>query len=225
MMTIVRASSARGKEGSGLLSRASPLESRKLRQISFQTFKQIFQEGADFREPALTMKTRPGSLRRGSSMLTSTNFRSSLALLAALVARLQRGAENVAERSAGIGRPILGDRFLLFGDFQRLDRHRDLTRLAVELRDPRVNLLAASETLGPLIATVAGEFGALDEGRQVGAGDLHFDAAFLDLDHLAGHHRALAQFAAFLAGGFRLVRIGRELLDAQRDALFLDIDV
>jgi hypothetical protein len=39
---------------------------------------------------------------------------------------LQRGAENVAERGAGVGRAELCDGFLLFGDFQRLDRQADL---------------------------------------------------------------------------------------------------
>jgi hypothetical protein len=39
---------------------------------------------------------------------------------------LQRGAEDVAQRSARVGRAVLRDGFLLFGDFQRLDRHLTL---------------------------------------------------------------------------------------------------
>jgi hypothetical protein len=73
---------------------------------------------------------------------------------------LRRGAEDVAERSARVGRAVLGDGFLLLGHFQRLDRHLDLAGLAVELGDAGVDLLAGGETLRALVGAVAGEFGA-----------------------------------------------------------------
>src|SRR5689334_5237588 len=50
-------------------------------------------------------------------------------------ALLERCAENIAERSSGIGGAVLGDGLFLFGHFQRLDRHRNLAGLAVELGD------------------------------------------------------------------------------------------
>src|SRR6266581_6309725 len=134
-------------------------------------------------------------------------------------ALLERGAENVAERSAGIRGAVLGDRLLLLGDFERLDRHRDLAAAAIELGDAGVDLLADRETLGALLGAVAGEFGTLDEGGEIRADDLHVDARFLDLGDLAGDDRALLEVA-----GLR-ERIRLELLDGERDALLLDIDV
>src|SRR5262249_3551138 len=66
---------------------------------------------------------------------------------------------------------------------------------------------------------VAGELRPLDEGGEVGADDLHLEPRLLHLGHLAGHDRALLELA-----GFR-ERIAFELLDAERDALLLDVDV
>src|SRR6266487_3012890 len=125
-------------------------------------------------------------------------------------ALLERGAENVAERSAGIRGAVLGE---------RLDRHRDLAAAAIELGDAGVDLLADRETLGALLGAIAGELGTLDEGGEIRADDLHVDARFLDLGDLAGDDRALLEVA-----GLR-ERIRLELLDAERDALLLDIDV
>jgi hypothetical protein len=95
--------------------------------------------------------------------------------LVALVAGFERGAEDVAERSARVGRAILRDRLLLLGDFERLDRDGHFTRAAVELGDARVDLLADREALGALVAAVARQLAALDEGGEVGAGDLDLD--------------------------------------------------
>src|SRR3981189_396150 len=134
-------------------------------------------------------------------------------------ALLERGAENVAQRRAGIGGAVLRDGFLLFGDFQRLDRDLALSGLLVELDHPRIDLFAARETLGALIVAITGEFRPLDEGVEVGAGDLDLDAAFLDLEYFAGHDRALLDVARLGE------RIALELLDAERDALLLDIDI
>src|SRR6266436_1148314 len=132
---------------------------------------------------------------------------------------LERGAENIAQRRPRIGGPVLRDGLLLFGDFQRLDRNLHLAGLLVELDHPRIDLFADGETLGALIGALARQFGPLDEGGEVGAGDLNFDAGFLHLEHFAGHDRALLDVARLGE------RIAFELLDAERDALLLDIDI
>src|SRR5882757_5746183 len=131
----------------------------------------------------------------------------------------ERGAENVAQRRPRIGGAVLRDGFLLFGDFQRLDRDLHLAGLLVELDHPRIDLFADGETLGALIGTFARQLGPLDEGGEVGTGDLHLDAAFLHFEHFAGHDRAFLDVARLGE------RVALELLDAERDALLFDIDV
>src|SRR6185437_10860236 len=91
--------------------------------------------------------------------------------------------------------------------------------LLVELDHPRVDLFADGETLGALIGALARQFRPLDEGVEVGAGDLDLDAALLDLEHFAGDDRALLDVARLGE------RVALELLDAERDALLFDIDV
>src|ERR1700692_5050357 len=86
-----------------------------------------------------------------------------------VVALLQRGTENIAQRRPGIGGAVLRDGFLLLGDFQRLDRDVHLAGLLVELDHPRIDLFADRETFGALIGALARQFGALDEGGEVGA--------------------------------------------------------
>src|SRR6266702_2033930 len=136
-----------------------------------------------------------------------------------LVAVLERGAQDVAERRTGIGGAVLRDGFLLFGDFERLDRHLDLAGLLVELDHAGIDLLADGKAFGALVVAVTGELRALDEGREVGTGDLHLDAALLHFEHFAGHDRTLLDIA----------RLGEwvafELLDAKRDALLLDVHI
>src|SRR5688572_21595482 len=68
---------------------------------------------------------------------------------------LQRRAQDVAQSRARIRRPILGNRFLLFGDFKLLDRERQPLGLAIVLGDARIDLLADREALGPLVVAVA----------------------------------------------------------------------
>jgi len=80
--------------------------------------------------------------------------------------------------------PILRDGLLLFGDFQRLDRDLHLAGLLVELDHPRVDLFAHRKTLGALIVAITGQFGPLDEGGEIGTGDLHLDPRFLHLEAL-----------------------------------------
>src|SRR5262245_15899406 len=80
---------------------------------------------------------------------------------------LERSAENVAERRAGIGGAVLGDRLLFLRHFERLDRHLHLVGATVELDDAGVDLLPDGEAFRPLLAAVARELGALDEGGEV----------------------------------------------------------
>src|SRR5262249_13775319 len=136
-------------------------------------------------------------------------------LLRLLGRPLERGSENIAERRAGIGRSILGDRFFLLGDLQRLDRHRDLAGAAIELRHAGVDLLADSEAFRTLLGAVAGELRALDERSEIGADDLYVDSGFLHLGDLAGDDRTLLEVASSACFG---KRIAFELLDTERNA-------
>src|SRR4051794_7660825 len=104
---------------------------------------------------------------------------------------LQRCSQNVTERSTGVGRSVLGDGFLLLGDLERLDRHGNLAGLLVEGGDTGIDLLARGKPLRPLLRTLAGEVSTTDEGGEIGIGNLHVDAGFLHLDHLAGDHGSL----------------------------------
>src|SRR6185312_15259382 len=107
----------------------------------------------------------------------------------------------------------------LLGDFERLDRDLHLAGLLVELDHPRIDLLTDGKAFGALVVAVASELTPLDEGGEVGADDLHLDAGFLHFQHLAGHDRALLDVTGLCEG------ITLELLDTERNALLLDIDV
>ena len=52
--------------------------------------------------------------------------------------------------------------------------------------------------------------------------ELHFDTAIVDADDFAGNDGVLAQVAG--SGSFA-DRVAAELLDAERDAFLLDVDV
>src|SRR5207244_564194 len=88
-----------------------------------------------------------------------------------------------------------------------------------ECGDAGIDLLADLEAVGALVVAVAGEFRALDERGHIGTDDLDLDARLLHLDHFAGDDGALLEVAGALH------RIALELLDAERDALLLDVDV
>src|ERR1700726_4761895 len=105
----------------------------------------------------------------------------SIFLLGRLIglARLERGAQDIAERGTRVGGSELSDGFLLLRNLECLDRHRDLAGLAVELRPPPIDLLPDREALRPLLGALTRELPALDEGRQVGADDLHVDPRLL----------------------------------------------
>src|SRR5215813_13715758 len=171
---------------------------------------------------AATIDDGIGIERHGSPLLDSSGlaFLSLFLFLGRLFrCALERGAEDVAERRPRISGAVLGDRLLLFRHFERLDRDLHLVGAAVELGDAGVDFLPDRETLRPLLAAVARQLGALNEGGEVAADDLHVDTGVLHLGHLAGHDRAFLEIAGALHG------IVCELLDAQRNALLLDIDV
>src|SRR5215471_3970899 len=140
-------------------------------------------------------------------------------LLVGAGAVLERGAQNVPQGRPRIGGAVLSDGFLLLGDFQRLDRDLDLAGLLVELDHPRIDLFTDREAFGALVVAIARQFGALDEGGEVGTDDLHLDAGLLDLQHLAGDDRTLLDVAGL--GEW----IALDLLDAERDTLLLDIHI
>src|SRR5690606_15474116 len=141
-----------------------------------------------------------------------------------LVATLEGCAQDVAERSARIGRTEIGNGFTLFGDFERLDRELDAAGLAVVLGDACVDLFALAETLGTLVVAIAGEVGATDEGRDFAVRDANFDAAFVNVDDFGGDNSVLAQATGFAASS--CTRLGQiissELLDAEADAFLFD---
>src|SRR5215475_4865930 len=132
---------------------------------------------------------------------------------------LERCAQDISQRSTLIGRPVLGDRFLLLGHFQRLDRNADLVGLAIELGHASVHFLANREPFRPLLAALARKIRSLDERGEVGSDDLHVDAGFLHFGDFAGHDRCLFEIAG------RFHRIARELFHTKRNALLLDVDV
>src|SRR5205085_3391948 len=135
------------------------------------------------------------------------------------LAPADRRAENVAEAGAGFGGAEFGHRPLLLVDLARLDRQRDPPGGAVDRGDLGIDPLADGETVGALLAAVARQLGFADEaGHAVGQG--HIDAALLDAADRRGHDIALLDLV-----DARLERIGFELLDAEADALLLDIDV
>src|SRR5829696_9046803 len=109
--------------------------------------------------------TSPTMTRRGRGEL-SGSFLLFFRLLRLLRPLLERGAEDVAQRGARIGGAVLGDRLLLFGHFQGLDRDRHLVGAAIELGHAGIDLLADREPLGPLLGAIARELGALDEGGE-----------------------------------------------------------
>src|SRR5690606_19049794 len=143
--------------------------------------------------------------------------------LLVVVAVLQSCAENVAERSAAIGRTELSNSFLLFRDLESLDRQHDLAVLLGEVGDAGVEHLANRETLRTLIVAIACQVVAADErGDVLVCNQLHFDATVVDGDDFARNDSVLAQFAGSSSIADRVLT---ELLDAERDTLLLDVHI
>src|SRR5213078_157513 len=130
-----------------------------------------------------------------------------------------RGAEDVAEAGAGFGGAEFLHRPLLLIDFARLDRQGNAPGGAVDRGDLGIASLADREAVGALLAAVARQFGFADKSGHA-VGQRHLDTAFLDRADRRGHDIAFLD-----AGDTGFERIRLELLDAERDALFLDIHV
>src|SRR3984893_937257 len=160
-----------------------------------------------------------GAVSVGAPSAAAERRGSRSVLLVGFLGPLEGGAQDVAQRGARVGGAVLGDRLLLLGHLEGLDGDLDLVGAAIELGHAGVDLLADREAFRALLGAVACEIGALDEGGEVGADDLHIEPLLLHLRHLGGDDGALLELA-----GLR-ERITFELLDAERDALLLDIDV
>src|SRR5271169_6533329 len=132
---------------------------------------------------------------------------------------VDRSAEDVAEARARIRRAELGHRAFFLVDLARLDRQADLARGAVDRGDLRVDLFTNRETVRPLFAAIARQFGLADKAEQAVA-DRNFDPALVDPGDRPGHNLALSELGH---PGFE--RIGCKLFDAEADALLLDIDI
>src|SRR5690606_21541855 len=160
-------------------------------------------------------RNRPGNTGEEPCRRYSDERQASAVLL------LQRFAEDVAEAGARIGRTILRDGFLLFGDLHRLDREVRLLR-TIEADDHGIELLTDLEALGALLVAVAAEVGPLDETGGPILADLHFEPAVADFEHRDGDDVVPGDAARAGAGR---TAAALELLDAEADALLLDVDV
>src|SRR5512146_1413573 len=100
----------------------------------------------------------------------------------------------------------------------RLDREVDAAVLAVDVDDHRVHRIAFLEARADVLDAIAGDFGgaqiAFDLATERDHGALGIEAL-----HGAGHD------AALVVGRHEVAeRVALELLDAERDALALDVD-
>src|SRR5258705_1067314 len=133
--------------------------------------------------------------------------------------RLQQRAQvrGAGARAAALGGVLLqGGGF--FGRILLLDRKVDGAALAVDVDDDHLELFALLEVRAHVFHAIARDLG----GAQVTLDILlQLDHRTLRLDrlHLAVHDRALV-----VGGGVVAERIALELLDAERDALALDVD-
>ena len=82
-----------------------------------------------------------------------------------------------------------------------------------------IDLVANIEAFRTLFGTFTRKIRALDEGRQIAVGKFDLDAVFLNGDDFAG------DLIALLVTGHLVGRVAAELLDAERDALLLAVDV
>src|SRR6476620_1691013 len=161
-----------------------------------------------------------GSVALGAAL--ALRLRCLLFLVVAFLGFAQGGTEDVAEGRTGIGRAILRHGFLLFGDFQRLDRDRHFAGLGIGLGHHGIELLANAEALRPLLGTVARQIGTADKAGEIVIDQFDVEATVFDASHLARDAHALLQLAAWRIGG---KRIGRELLDAEADPLFFGVSL
>src|SRR4051794_4866085 len=108
--------------------------------------------------------------------------------------------------------------FLRVGVVLGLDRELDRARLAVDVDDDRRDLVAFLQHVARVLDAVAADLGSAQVAGHVGV-ELDLGAARVDRDHLAGDRRA-----AVVDRRVGSERIAVELLDAERDALAVDVD-
>src|SRR5690606_6783386 len=105
-----------------------------------------------------------------------------------------------------------------FGVVTRLDRQLDRTRLAVDVDDHRFDVGAFLQYSGGVLDTAGRDLGSTQIAFDV---DGQRDHRALGLDRLHGARNN----GALVVGGDEVVeRIAVELLDAQRDTLFVGVD-
>src|SRR4051794_14030113 len=131
----------------------------------------------------------------------------------------ERGTQDVAQAGAAIRGAEFSHGLLLVLDLQCLDRQGQPPAGRVDIDDLGIDLLACRVALRPLLVAVAGELDLADEARGA-AGGLDLDAACIDLLDRAGHPVALLDARSRLPE-----RVLAQLLDAERDALLLDVDI
>src|SRR6266571_4500935 len=141
-------------------------------------------------------------------------------LLSVLVVqfRLEERAQVGASGAGGAFALELGHRFVLLGKFLLLDRKIDGSVLAVDVDDHRRDAVAFLEVGPGVLDAVAGDLGGAQVALEVAA---HGDDRPLGVDRLDGPRNELA---FFVARDEVVERIAFELLDAERDALALDVD-
>src|SRR5260221_381953 len=133
--------------------------------------------------------------------------------------RLQQCAQvrGAGARAAGF-RSVLLERRLFLGRILLLDGQVDRTALAVDVDDDRLHRVAFLEVRAHVFDAVARDLGGAQVAFHV---LLELDHGALGLDRL---HHAAHDVALVVGGHVVAERIALELLDAERDALALDVD-
>src|SRR6185437_14132540 len=124
--------------------------------------------------------------------LLAVAFFGLLALTGLAAALLEGGAQDVAQRCAGIGGAVLRHGFLLFRHFARLDRQSHFPRALVEAHHHGVHLVALAVALGALLGAIARKIGAADEALQA-VGQLNLDTTIVHFRYRDGDDRAPPQ--------------------------------
>src|SRR5215831_8395020 len=141
-------------------------------------------------------------------------------LLSVLVVEL-RLEQRAQVGAAGAGRAFaleLGHRLVLLGEILLLDREIDGPVLPVDVDDHRGNAVPVLEVVARVLHAVAGDLGSAQVAFEVRP---QGDDGAAGVDRL---HGAVDQLALLVARQEIRERVALELLDAQRDALALDVD-
>src|SRR5579883_2312685 len=146
---------------------------------------------------------------------------SALALLARLSVERQLLAQDVGEGelpALALAFHVRFDLLALLAAPQRLDREADALLARVDVDHLRLYRIAHLEERARLVDALARELGDVDEALDPLL-ELHEHPEVGDARHRAAHARA-----GRVAPRHRAPRVGGELLDAERDALVVDVD-